>query len=116
MKNLKELKFIPGKDYRMKNGQKAKFLAVAPNEINVFYHYDDGNIYRYNGTRLDLHDDDIEYDIISEWEEPRKPRVYYRNEYKAEYFHGWFLTPDSAKKCILEEGFVRTVKFQEVIE
>ena len=119
---MEQLKLIPGKDYRMRNGEKAKFMGMTPNDRNVFYHYIDEDIYNYNGSNFDLDDDnETEWDIISEWEEPREPRVWWVNEYKnvsGNIFYGsaWESEEDCKRNAPETVNYIRTIKLQEVIE
>jgi hypothetical protein len=115
-----EPQLIPGKEYTMRNGEKAYFLGVSPSKgKNVFEQQDvlwlyDGLAYFDSGG---FHYRD--YDIIIE-PEKKEPRVIYINEYNDPtdpYGHPHD-TLDKAKGAgdYIGSKYIRTIKFIECLD
>lgn len=69
--------YIPGKAYKMRNGEKAVFIGENPFDLHyplVFVHQDNYIAkHRYNGSYAATHNKAHHLDIIGEWPpEPRK--------------------------------------------
>jgi hypothetical protein len=105
-----EPQFIVGQDYTMRNGKNAKFMGVTPDGQNVFYHYDDKNIWKYDGCNFDSDYDQTQHDIILK---SNTPREFWVNEYPGGF--EIFLTEEDAKEYV-EEGCVKSFRVQEIIE
>jgi hypothetical protein len=113
-----EPELIVGKEYTMRNGEKAVFLAAAPNNQNVFYHVDDKKVYVYNQLNWSkCKAEKTDFDIIIE-PEKKEPRTIYVNEFDGtvEGSFAW-LTEEDAKAAVSpRHKNPRTIKFVELIE
>jgi hypothetical protein len=111
-----EPQLISGKEYAMRNGEKAYFVGTSKQGHNVFEQ--NGGLWLYDGLAYCGCDFNVrDFDIILE-PEKKEPRTIYVNEFDGtvEGSFAW-LTEEDAKAAVSpRHKNPRTIKFVEVIE